>query len=200
MTDDTTYATSTDTRYVTQMALYITAASRLFDLEVGRWEGFFYPTTDSVDKYYDGNGGCELYVDEFASISAVSVSEQGGLASSDYTAYTSTDYFFAPYNYSVNAKPITKIVVDEHNGSQMRFYGYRKAVKVTGIPGYSTSIPAAIGQACKIQAIRWFMRAKQAYQDTGASVEMGSMKFTTKLQLDPDVKQILWPYKLELDR
>jgi hypothetical protein len=44
------------------------------------------------------------------------------------------------------------------------------------------------------------MRAKQGYQDTGANVNLGSMTVSTKLELDPDVKQLLYSYKLELER
>ncbi len=31
-----------------QMGNFVTAASRLIDREIGRWDGFFYPTTDAV--------------------------------------------------------------------------------------------------------------------------------------------------------
>lgn len=182
-----------------QMATFVTAASRLIDLEVGRWEGFFYPTSDSVTFYYDGSGGDEQEIDEFASISAVSVSEQGGTASTDYTAWGSSDYFVAPYNYVVTGKPITQLVVDP-NGSKAGWYRYRKSVQVTGIPGYRTTVPDAIALACRMQSVRWFMRAKQGYQDTGASAEIGGLKFTSKLELDADIRQLLHPFKLELER
>jgi len=176
-----------------QMATMVTAASRLIDKELGKWEGFFYPTTDSVDRYYDGAGGIEQDIDEFVSISAVAVSEQGGLASTDYTSFSSSDYFTAPYNTT----PIKTLVIDTLNGSQSRFYGYRKAVKVTGIPGYSLTPPDLIAQATKRQAVRWFMQAKQGYQDTGAQATIGGMTFTSMQDLDPDIKKMLKPYVLE---
>jgi hypothetical protein len=44
------------------------------------------------------------------------------------------------------------------------------------------------------------MRAKQGYQDTGAQAEIGGLTFSKKLELDPDVKQLLYGLKLELDR
>jgi hypothetical protein len=43
--------------------------------------------------------------------------------------------------------------------------------------------------------MRWFMRAKQGYQDAGSSPELGQMFYTQ--ELDPDVKKILHPYILE---
>ncbi len=183
----------------TQMATFVTAASRLIDLEVGRWEGFFYPTTDDVTRYYDGSGETEQEIDEFTSITSVSVSEQGSLVSTDYTAWTTTDYFVSPYNYSQLGKPITKLVVD-FNGSKPLWYRYRKNVQVVGIAGYSTSVPAAIALACRIQAVRWFMRAKGGYQDVTGTDETGKLFYKGAAQLDGDVKLLLHPFKLELER
>lgn len=178
-----------------QMASFVTAASRLIDREMGRWDGFFYPTTDSAIWYYDGNGECNQEIDEFVSISEVAVSEAGGLSSSDYTAWTlNTDYLTRPYN----STPIRSLALVEYNGTKGAFYSGQKSIRITGIPGYSSTPPDIVAQACKMQAVRWFMRAKQGYQDTGASVALGSMTFTGKLELDPDVKQLLWPLILEL--
>jgi hypothetical protein len=186
---------------------FVTAASRLIDLEVGRWEGFFYPTTDDVTRYYDGNRDGELDIDEFVSITSVSVSEQGGVASTDYTLWGSTDYFVAPYNYSALGKPITSLIVDTINGSMAGFYGYRKAVQVVGIPGYAISStdgtispPAVVALACRIQAVRWFMRAKGGYQDVTGTDETGQLFYKGTAKLDGDVKLLLHPLKLELDR
>lgn len=181
------------------MATMVSAASRLIDAEVGRWAGFFYPTTDSQIMYYDGSGEEEQRIDEFASISEVAVSEQGLLSSTDYTAWTeNTHYVTKPYNATIKAKPITALEVVQVNNTKGGFYGYRKCVRVTGVPGYSTTVPDIVAQATKMQAVRWFMRAKQGYQDTGANVEVGQMKFSGKLELDPDIKALLKPLKLEL--
>lgn len=193
MVDSTGYSSSD----YPQMATMVTAASRLIDSEFGRWAGFFYPTTDAVTKYYDGSGMDEQDIGEWASVTSVSVAEQGGTSSSDYTLWAATDYYVHPYNYSEEGKPIRKLVIDT-NGTKLAFYAYRKAVKVVGVPGWSTAVPAVIAQACKMQAVRWFMRAKQAYQDTGASVEIGGITVRGMAQLDPDVKALLWPLKLEM--
>ena len=182
-----------------QMATMITAASRLVDLEFGREAGFFYPTTDEVTRYYDGNGEQELQIDEFVSISAVAVSNEGSVSSSDYTTLTATDYYFKPYNYSGKGKPINCLVMDTLNGAEFgAWYSYRKGVKVTGIAGYSTTPPAVVEQAVKMQAVRWFMRAKQGYADTGADMNIGGISIKGQTQLDPDVKAILYPLRLEL--
>jgi len=138
---------------------FIIAASRLIDAEFGRWAGFFYPTTDDVTRYYDGSGGDEQEIDEFVSITSVSVAESGGTASTDYTLWGSTDYQVEPYNYVADGKPIKKLVIDI-NGSKPGWYGYRKSIKVVGIAGYSTTTAPLVAAACRLQAVRWFQRAK----------------------------------------
>lgn len=182
-----------------QMASFVTTASRLIDMELGREAGFFYPTTDEVTRYYNGSGEQEQPIDEFVSISAVGMSEQGRVGSTDYTTISATDYYVYPYNYISKGKPINTLVMDTLNNSQFgAWYSYRKAVRVTGVAGYSLTPPALIVQATKMQAVRWFMRAKQGYKDTGATVELGGMVFKGQTQLDPDVKAMLFPFKLEL--
>lgn len=182
------------------MATFVTVASRLIDMEVGRWAGFFYPSSDDVTRYYDGSGERCQMIDEFVSITSISVSEQGGLASTDYTAWTTTDYFTEPYNATVDGKPINKLTIDTLNGSQSIWYGYPKAVKVVGVAGYSATVPDLVAQAAKIQSVRWFMRAKGGYQDVQGNDDTGKRYYKGTTELDADVKLMLWAYKLELDR
>lgn len=184
------------------MATFVTVASRMIDREVGRWDGFFYPSTDDVTRYYNGSGAREQEIDEFVSITSVSVSEQGSLTSSDYTAWGSSDYFTEPYNAAANGKPINKLVIDTSisGGTQSVWYGYRKAVRVVGIAGYSAAVPDLVAQAAKIQAIRWFMRAKGGYQDVQGNDDIGKRYYKGTTELDADVRAMLWGYKLELQR
>jgi len=79
------------------------------------------------------------------------------------------------------------------DGDKANFPSYAMSIKVTGIFGYSSTPPSDVVQACKIQAFRWFSRAKQGYQDASASAALGQIMFTR--QLDPDVAEILLPYK-----
>jgi len=81
------------------------------------------------------------------------------------------------------------------NGFQNSFYGYRKGVKVVGRFGWSSTAPEPIARATKIQTIRWFMRGKQAYSDSGANPQTGQMTYVKKL--DPDVAELIKPYILE---
>jgi len=197
MTDSTGYQASTD--FLPVMDGLVTVASRLIDREVGRRDGFFYPTTDTVTYYYDGSGDYEQSIDEFVSVSSVSVAEQGGVASTSYTDWTEdTDYLTLPYNASNDGRPINRLQLLDYNRTKSAWAGYQKAVKVQGVAGYASSPPDIVVQACKMQALRYFMRAKQGYQDTGANVEIGQLVFQGKMELDEDVRALLMPLKLEL--
>lgn len=186
---------TTDTSYDGVLSGMITAASRLIDKEVGGWPNYFYPSTADATRYFDGNGDDTLYIDPMVSLTSVSVSESGGRSSTNYTSWTlDTDYYVWPYNYSSIEQPIQALVIDNDSGSKGTFNRDRKAVKVTGVFGYSALPPDDIVQACKIQSVRWFMRAKQGYQDGGANPTLGEMVYVT--ELDPDVKTLLTPYKI----
>jgi hypothetical protein len=186
---------STDNTYDSVLSGMITAASRLIDKEVGGWPDYFYPSTADTTRYFDGNGDNELYIDPLVTLTSVAVSESGGRSSTNYTAWTlDTDYYVYPYNYAQTSHPITSLVIDNDSGSKGVFNRDRKAVKVVGVFGYSSVPPDDIVQATKIQAVRWFMRAKQGYQDAGAGPAVGQMTYVQ--ELDPDVKILLQPYQI----
>jgi hypothetical protein len=155
------------------------------------------------DRYYDGTGNLELPIDECLSITQVSVSINGRVASStDYTDLAATEYYAEPFNWQADGNQMTRLVLDVYSrpvGSVIgAWYSFRKAVKIVGIFGYSVTVDERIAQATKMQAVRWFMRAKQGYQDSGANAEIGQLVVKGSLQLDPDIRQLLYPFKLEL--
>jgi hypothetical protein len=176
--------------YDTALGAFITSASRAIDKEIGKWDNYFYPATDGETRYFDGTGTRELWVDDIVSLTSVSVSEEGGLASSDYTLWSSSDYILTPYN----STPKSILLVDTLNGSKLYWEPYLKAVKIVAVFGYSSSPPQVIKQACSIQALRWFQRAKQNWQDSGAKSDFGQVAISSKL--DPDVAALLHPFKL----
>ena len=196
MTVDSGLASSTD--YDNLIGTIITAASRAIDREIGRQANYFSPSSVGETRYYDGTGTDCLWIDDAVSITSVSVSESGGLASSDYTLWSSSDYITYPYN----STPIMKLKVDTLNGSKLYFDRYRKAVKVVGVFGYSATPPNNVNMACRIQSVRWFQRGKQMFADTGANVDVGQVTINMGggafigSKLDPDVAALLNPYKL----
>jgi hypothetical protein len=195
---ESAYASTATTDYDDSLTQLIGAASRLIDGEVGRWDNFFYPSTADETRYYDGVPGAELPIDEFVSITSVAVSQGGSVTSSDYTALAAGDYYAMPYNHTANGKPINKLVMDYINGSGQGWYAFRKGVQVVGIPGYSATPPAKVTQACIIQVVQWLQASKQMYQEMGASIQIGGLSIKGNTELDPNVKNLLYSYKLEL--
>ena len=172
-----------------------TKASRFVDREVGYWPGFFYPTTDSETRYYDGNNEQEIDIDPMVTFTSLAVSEEGSYSSSDYTTWTeNTDFYTWPYNASALGEPIRRFIID-WNGNKLNFTRFKKALKVTGIFGYSASVPEIIQQVCIVQVMRWYMRAKQGYADSGANPEIGQMTYVKRL--DPDIKEMLNSFMLD---
>ena len=184
----------TDDTYDTVLGNMVTAASRLIDRYVGGWDNYFYPTTDSQTRYFDGSGEEIQYIDPMVSLTSVAVSDSGR-AVSDYTTWTNdSDFFVSPYNHASLGMPIMSLVIDNDSGSKGTWGKTRKGVKVTGVFGWSLTPPADVEQACKIQAVRFFMRSKQGYQDAAANPSMGEMYYMK--ELDPDVKMLLQRYRV----
>lgn len=206
MTNDYTSSTDafadiSDGSYTTSdypvMSSFVTVASRAIDGEFGRWPGFFYPSTDEVTNYYNGSGCDEQDIDEFVSISVVAVAEQGGLSSTDYTVWVlNTDYITTPYNAANKLKPITGLEIVSFNGVKAAFYSGQKSVKITGIAGYSTTPPDLVVQACKAQAVQWFMKAKMGWQNNNSGEANAPLDYA----LDDNIRAMLTPLLLELSK
>ena len=86
-----------------------------------------------------------------------------------------------------------RLDVDLMNGDKAIWYRFPKSVRITAKWGYSTTPPQEIRQATIIQVTRWFKRAQQAYQDTGAILELGQLRYVR--ELDPDVSLIIDHYR-----
>jgi len=189
---------STDATYDAVLGGIVAAVSRLIDREVGRADNYFLPSSDTATRYYDGNGRDRIWIDDAIAVDEVAVSDVGGQASTDFTVWSSSDYFLYPYNDT----PTRALVIDRLNGSQSFFPRYKRNVRVTGTFGYSVAVPDLVKQAALIQSTRLFMRTKQAYADNGASPEVGQMTINVggraqMPQLDSDVRLMLMPYKLD---
>lgn len=188
-------STSTDADIDAAIGYFITAASRLIDRYIGQAANYFYPSSDDTVRYYDGVGNdSDIMIDDCASITKVEVAESGGMSSSDYTEWVlDADYLLLPYDYAAKSLPVHGLRIYP-GGGKSGWTTYKKAVKVTGKFGYSLTPPAEVKHACITQAMRWFMRAKQGFADTGAGGQQGSIPFSATL--DNDIMLILEPYRL----
>lgn len=192
------YATATEVKaaisdaslggtYDAILAALVTRASRLLDRLTGRKPGAYYVNTD-VTLYFDGSGGREQWIEELAAApTSVSVAESGSVTT--YTVWASTDYLLWPYNALDRGEPYLRLDVDSLNGTKATWTRYPKAVKVVGKFGYSATVPDDVKQAVIVQCARWWKRGQQAFQDTGAIVELGQLSYTKRL--DPDVELLV---------
>lgn len=181
------------TTYELILDALITRASRAIDGYLKRKPGAFYVTADET-RYYQGTGRVEQWIDELAAApTSVAVAESGVLTS--YTAWSATDYLLWPYNAIVDGRPYIRLDVDVVNGTKSCWYKYPKSVKVIGKFGFSTVVPDEVAQATIIQCVRWFKRGQQAFQDTGATVDLGFFRFARRL--DQDVEAILSEAKFQ---
>ncbi len=164
----------------------ITEASRLID-SYKRVEGDAYANNSEETRYYDGTGQIRQPIDYASVINAVAVEETDGT----YTTWSEdTDFFFFPENHDTIGEPIRWLIVNQKSDGNKSVWTHgQRRVKVVGKFGISTSAPAEVARACKIQVQRWFKRAQQGWADSSASPELGQVLFTR--ELDPDVKTIL---------
>lgn len=166
-------------------------ASRLIDKVCKAEDGFFYANTDQT-RYFDGSGCLEQLVDSLAGApTKVEVAETGIVDDASdtggtYTTWASRDYRCWPYNAIKQGRPYLRLDLDILNGSKATWWSFPKSVKITGPFGYSTTVPDLIKQATITQVARWWKRGQQAFQDAGAIVELGQLRFVK--QLDPDVE------------
>lgn len=173
-------------KYRETLAALVTRASRMIDVLTGREPGAYAVETATI-RYFDGSGCREQWLDEMAAApTAVAVDETGGLS---YTAWASTDYAVWPYNALATGKPLKRLDIDLMNGDKAVWYKFPRSVKVTAKWGYSTTPPGEVYQATLIQSMRWFKRAQQAFQDTGAIVDLGQLRYVQAL--DPDIATIV---------
>ena len=190
-----TLASSTDSTYDALLSSLITSASRAIDGYMGQDDNYFYPSSDTQVRYYDGNNGQRLDTDHFLNITELAVSEEGLVTPSSYIVWATTDYYFHPYNAPLKGKPYHTILIDSLNGNRHSFPNFYKAVKVTGIFGFSLIPPPEVTQAANVLVIREFQRAKNAFADAGANPVIGQMFYVR--EVDPDVKRLLAKFVVE---
>lgn len=171
-----------------------TRASRLIDAHLKREPGAFAVAADTT-RYFTGDGCDELWIGELAAApTSLAVAEAGILTA--YTTWAATDYLLWPYNAIAEGKPYTRLDIDHWNGTKSSWYSYPKAVKIVGKFGFSTVVPDEIVEAAIIQAVRWFKRGQQAFQDTGAITQLAQLQYVKRL--DPDVELILSAPKFQV--
>jgi len=173
--------------YDALIALLATRASRNIDRYTKREPGAYYVDTDTT-RYFTAGGNVDLYIGELAaSPTTVSIAEAGDLT--DLTALAATDYFMNPPNALLEVMPYNFIELDTINGDWYYWPKFKKSVVIVGKFGYSATVPDDVKQVAIVQCARWFKRGQQGFQDTGAIVELGQLKYTRRM--DPEVEETI---------
>jgi len=173
--------------YDALIALLAARASRAIDRYTKREPGAYYVDTDTT-RYFTAGSEIDLYIGELAAApTSVSIAEAGDLT--DLTALAATDYFMEPPNALLEGLPYNFIRLDSLNGDWHYWPKFQKSVVVVGKFGYSAAIPDDVKQCSIIQCARWFKRGQQGFQDTGAIVELGQLRYTRTM--DPDVQEMV---------
>lgn len=157
----------------------IEAASRAIDDWTGRR---FYTTSET--RYFTADRPDLVFIDDLLTLTELRTDEHG---QRDYQrVWEASDYDLEPYT---GVGPKTRIAANPQG--RYTFPTSPKALKVTGSWGYSASAPTAIREACAILAIRFYKR-KDAPFGMAGSEQLGIIRV---LPNDPDVKQLIQPYR-----
>lgn len=174
----------TDSVDDTLLELAVESASRLIDSYTQRY-------------FYNGGTATRLFVpqdsyvteiDDLVSLTTLQTSD----GDSFDTTWASKDYQLEPLNGIVDGLtgyPATRVrAVDDY---LFNVLDGEATVRITGVWGWS-SVPTAIKQATIIQAARIFKRNDSPLGIAGFG-EMGAVR--VGVQLDPDVKHLVEPYR-----
>lgn len=173
------------------LELVIEAASRRIDHYCDRR---FYAVTEN--RYYTAEFADLLFIDDVLSVTTLATDL---IADRSYSeTWAATDYDLDPPNAAADGLPFT--VIRTAPLSNRRFpVGMRRGIKLTGSFGFAVQPPAAVAQACLLQAARWFKRKDAIFGAAGpkalgqVTINVGGGQ--TAATLDPDVKLMLDPYR-----
>jgi hypothetical protein len=187
----------------TNLTYALEAATNLIDEFCGR---VFYVEKDSgtdvlQTRYYD----CEFqdfqHTDDISTTTGLVVQTLHADGTVDQTLVENTDFYLAPYNADKMQPrmPFDKLIMAIENGGKVLPTQHRRGLKVTGYFGFpiqsgSNHQPAAVTQACLIQASRFWQR-KNSPMGFSGNPETGQAPVIFLSELDPDVKTMLKHYK-----
>lgn len=165
----------------------INAASRQIDGRCGR--RFYLDGSATARTYAPQNAGLVI-IDDVSTLTALVVKSDTGLDSTFATTLTiGTDFQVEPLNGLVQGNPITQLRSLDAN-----YYvqaDSRATVQVTAKWGWP-SVPVAITEATALLAARIFKR----YDSPLGVAGFGDLGAITVRRLDPDVEQLIAPYRL----
>ena len=165
----------------------IESASRRIDGYCGR---FFYKTTPTAVPLFAHDPYRLMTSDISGTTNLILKIDSSGSGTFDQTLTLNTDYIVEPTDYIVQRRPIRTLTMIGGYTYPMFYIPSQCGVQVTAAWGWDY-IPDDVREACVLLAIRQFARLNAA---------LGVMAFAdmaiTVRAVDPDVRDLLQPYKL----
>ena len=166
----------------------IEASSRMID---GYCERRFYTNGTEV-RYFAARDSYTVEVDDLAG-TAITVETSSGLDGIYDETLTASDYQLEPLNRT-NAGldfPSTRLRAVGDYLFPVDPIANETGVKITGVYGFATAVPAAVKQACILASLRQYQRYSSALGVAGFG-DMGAVRVA---RIDPDIQSMLMPFR-----
>ena len=172
----------------------IEAASRRIDGFTGV---FFYQTTNTISLYLTDTplvtplsyNQYVLYTPDLVSVTTFKTDDDGdGTFETTWTA--NVDYRLEPLNTALQDRPYTQAVAIGAKTYPVYTAPPMPGIQIAGVWGWP-SIPDDIREACIIMSLRLFNR----YNSPLGTMGFGDMGTVTLRAVDPDVRDMLSPYR-----
>jgi hypothetical protein len=168
------------------LEMAVESASRLIDGHAARQ----FWSAGTAARYFVAQDDFVVEVDDLSSATVTVQTAQDADGIFD-TTWKTTDFQLEPLNAVLDGIPWPYTTIRAVGDYLWPVSGGEALVKVTGVYGWP-SVPIAIKQACIIQASRIFKRLDSPLGVAGFG-DLGAIRVTR--DLDPDVAQLVMPYK-----
>jgi hypothetical protein len=163
----------------------IESASRLIDGFTAR----SFSNAGTAVRNFAATDAINLIIDDAITVTKVESTDEIG---DSYTEWTATDYQLEPVNSRADGLYSPYTGIRAVNTYTWPVVDYQALVRITGTWGWA-SVPTAVKQACVIQSSRIFKRLDSPLGVAGFG-DMGAIRVGR--YLDPDVEQLLMPYRI----
>ena len=166
----------------------IESSSRMID---GYCERRFY-TNGTETRYFSATNAYFVEVDDLAG-TAITVETSAGLDGVYDETWTASDYQLEPLNRT-NAGldfPVTRLRAVGDYLFPVDVVANETGVKITGVFGFATAVPAAVKQATILASLRQYQRYSSALGVAGFG-DMGAVRVA---RIDPDIQSMLMPFR-----
>jgi hypothetical protein len=175
----------TDTMDDALLETAIESASRLIDGFTAR----SFSNAGTAVRNFAATDAINLIIDDAITVTKVESTDEIG---DTYTEWKATDYQLEPVNSRADGLYSPYTGIRAINDYSWPVVDYQALVKITGTWGWA-SVPTAVKQACVIQSSRIFKRLDSPLGVAGFG-DMGAIRVGR--YLDPDVEQLLMPYRI----